>query len=404
LFWRAWLGSAVAVALVFAGNRVSHQATALALQISGLAAALAGAWWVHRVHQGELLIQKAVPTPSLSSQAGVSEAHHDTATHRTPSDGREAANLLAEHARHARAMSVTELAQVQEMWKLTGRVNDLLTDLHAATASQLTDLDRTGTLAGQVVTAAQEMTEKVRLTRHGAVHRRAAAAHVEEALAGVAQGMEAIRQAVDVSAGTIDNLNQHTSQIGEIVRMIRAIADQTNMLSLNAAIEASRAGAAGRGFAVVADEVRKLADRSRTATRQIEELVGAIQTGTVAATQAMTAGQVRVQSGAGMVQSANRAVTQILQSTGALDATVEDFGVSAEETTRRMGELLKAVEEVARLAHQSNGTMKQIAEADWFSKAIKALEGEAERGKEAASLVESESALLAERLSDTAFG
>ncbi len=394
------MSTVLAAALVLIGTRIGRPAIGLGVQIGGFLVGVAGAWWVHLAHQKALATQgsSVAPTRETVEPLIAAEATTDPAV---PADWLVAANHLAEYAQHVQQMSNAELAEVRGLRKLTARVNGLLTNLHSATGNQLTDLDRTGSLAHKVVEAAQQMTAKVNLTRQGAAHRREAANHVQEGLSGVARGMAAIRQAVDASAGTLRDLNQHTSQIGEIVRVIRTIADQTNMLSLNAAIEASRAGAAGRGFAVVADEVRKLADRSRAATRQIEELVGAIQAGTAAATEAMSAGQARVESGTRLVDGAHGAVTQILESTGALDATVEDFGLSAEATTLRMGELLQSVEAVAQLAHQNNATMKQLAEADWFSQAIMELDAAIVRGQEATITVRSEAGLLADRLNQT---
>ncbi len=265
-------------------------------------------------------------------------------------------------------------AQIQEVWRLVGKVNELLMDLHNATRNQLTDLDTTQELARQVVASAGEMTEEVRQAREGSAQRREAAERVEAALADISEGMVAIREAVHGSGVRIQKLSQHSSEIGKIVGVIRAIADQTNMLALNAAIEAARAGAAGRGFAVVAEEIRKLADRSRQATKQIEDLVKTIQEGTEAATRAMDEGQEQVSRGTALVEGAQGAIEEILQSAEALNQTVEEFGQRAEETTARMGELLQAVEEVTRLAHQNNATMREVADADWFSNAIKEAE------------------------------
>ncbi len=105
-----------------------------------------------------------------------------------------------------------------------------------------------------------------------------------------ARNLDAMCQKMADASQNVDSLNQRASEIGGIINLIKEIADQTNLLALNAAIEAARAGEAGRGFAVVADEVRKLAERTTNATREISDLVGNIQTETRSARQIMQAG------------------------------------------------------------------------------------------------------------------
>src|SRR6476661_2395676 len=118
--------------------------------------------------------------------------------------------------------------------------------------------------------------------------------------------MHEIRTVVSTAAGRVEELGALGEKIGTVVETIDDIAEQTNLLALNAAIEAARAGEHGKGFAVVADEVRKLAERSSRETKQIAQLIAQVQAGTQDAVSAMEAGSVRVEHGSQMATQAGQ--------------------------------------------------------------------------------------------------
>jgi methyl-accepting chemotaxis protein len=132
-----------------------------------------------------------------------------------------------------------------------------------------------------------------------------------------AAGMESIRGAVSVVSERVSELGAKSDQIGEIVETIDDIAEQTNLLALNAAIEAARAGEQGKGFAVVADEVRKLAERSSHATKEIAGLIGEVRQVTDAAVAAMADGAREVAAGASLARESGRAIDELAQAVAA---------------------------------------------------------------------------------------
>ncbi|WP_425338566.1 methyl-accepting chemotaxis protein [Pseudomonas batumici] len=123
----------------------------------------------------------------------------------------------------------------------------------------------------------------------------------------------ALTRGVEVSSEQVGGLAQQAQDIGKVLDVIRTIAEQTNLLALNAAIEAARAGEAGRGFAVVADEVRALAHRTAQSTREIEEMIGSIQTGTANAVSTMHNSSTMTRQTLELAESAKTALAEIVE-------------------------------------------------------------------------------------------
>ncbi|WP_374713036.1 methyl-accepting chemotaxis protein [Symbiobacterium terraclitae] len=403
MFWRAWISSLITGAVVASSLWAPSLPGRLALWGAGLLVSVAGGLWVARTGAGSFpadareAVRAASAVADAAAEAAAAAAGSVAAAvdpgaataepvaAETGAPGERPAAAAGEPAMAAlgelTAQAVRTQEAVQEIWRLTGRVNDLLHQLYQATHSQLEDLDRTHGLARQVVAVFADMTEAARAAGEEATRYRQAAEGVQRALEQIGEGMAGIRAAADASARVIRELDMQSGEIGSIVKLIQTVADQTNLLSLNAAIEAARAGEAGRGFAVVAQEVRALADRSRNATKQIQELVAKIQTGTAAAMAAMAESQQEVNRGTETVESTREAIVQVLRSVEQLSLTVEGFGERATATAGEMDELVRAVEGATRLANQNSATARELAEADWFSAAIR------EAGKRAEEMV-----------------
>jgi len=139
-------------------------------------------------------------------------------------------------------------------------------------------------------------------------------------LNGTMSSIQSLETDIDTAAGVIDKLKEHSVEIGQVVDVIRGIAEQTNLLALNAAIEAARAGEQGRGFAVVADEVRTLASRTRQSTEEIESMIENVQTVTDKAVSSMTQGRTQVEKS---LENANQATNSISSVSSALDDAMQ---------------------------------------------------------------------------------
>lgn len=175
--------------------------------------------------------------------------------------------------------------------------------------------------------------------------------------------MRAISVAVSATARKVADLGKSSDQIGRIIGVIDDIADQTNLLALNAAIEAARAGEQGRGFAVVADEVRKLAERTTTATKEIAQMIRTIQGETRSAVEAMEAGTRQAEEGVSTTAQAGDALKEIILMSDTVGQMITQIATSATEQSNASGKINQNIEQIATLVRESAEGSQQSAKA-----------------------------------------
>ncbi len=177
------------------------------------------------------------------------------------------------------------------------------------------------------------------------------------------EGMNKIAQVVGDAASTVKELGKSSNQIGEIIQVIDDIADQTNLLALNAAIEAARAGEQGRGFAVVADEVRKLAERTTKATKEIATMIKQIQKDTGIAVESIESGTKEVDSGKELANKAISALDEIIVSTNDTIDVINQVAAASEEQSSAAEQISKSIESISNVTNESASGIQQIAKA-----------------------------------------
>jgi twitching motility protein PilJ len=175
------------------------------------------------------------------------------------------------------------------------------------------------------------------------------------------EGMQRIRSSVQATAKRIKALGDRSLEISEIVNVINDITEQTNLLALNAAIEAARAGEAGRGFAVVADEVRKLAEHSRTATKDIAALIKAIQAETNDAVVVMEEGTKEVEIGAKLADQAGRALDAISSVVRQSAELVQEISLASKQQVRGTEGVANAMQIISNITRQTSQGARQTS-------------------------------------------
>lgn len=176
-------------------------------------------------------------------------------------------------------------------------------------------------------------------------------------------GMGKIQEAVVKASKIIQDLGESSTQIGEIIQVINDIADQTNLLALNAAIEAARAGEQGRGFAVVADEVRKLAERTTKATKEIEMKIGGIQKDSSIAIESIFEGNKEVAKGMELVKESGTSMDSIAASSISVEDIISQVATASEEQSATVEQISKSIDMINNVAQESALAIQQISGA-----------------------------------------
>ena len=233
--------------------------------------------------------------------------------------------------------------------------------LHSTSEQIATGAEEVAAQTGTVATASEEMAATSSEIAQSC-HR--AATGGEDATGRARDGRMVVEQTVQVmnriatqvkaSASTVEGLGERSDQIGAIIGTIEDIADQTNLLALNAAIEAARAGEQGRGFAVVADEVRALAERTTRATREIGEMIKSIQSETKAAVSAMEEGVREVESGTREAAKSGQSLEEILRQISEVTEQVNQIATAAEEQTATTGEITNNILQITEVVQDTS--------------------------------------------------
>lgn len=250
---------------------------------------------------------------------------------------------------------------ISETVETVNQVSQAIEQVTAGAGEQSKNVIEITNMVSQIGRKIDVMSEGMEVVKQVSEKNGIIAANGGQSVDKTVKGMFQLKEAVFESAEKIQVLGEQSQKIGEIIQVIDDIAEQTNLLALNAAIEAARAGEHGKGFAVVADEVRKLAERSGKATKEIANLINDIQSGTQAAVESMEVGTKQVETGVTLAQEAGRSLSEIVRGVNTADENVHKVMDIIREVLAGSNEITNAINNVAAITEENTAAAEEMS-------------------------------------------
>ncbi|PKM45538.1 MAG: hypothetical protein CVV03_06245 [Firmicutes bacterium HGW-Firmicutes-8] len=257
--------------------------------------------------------------------------------------------------------STEQSRSVTDTVKVVEQVAQAVEQIAAGAQEQSKNVINTTDMVTDMVSKIDAMAGGMDTVKQVAEQNGVVAANGGKSVEKTVNGMLKVKEAVFETAQRIHELGEQSQKIGEIIQVIDDIAEQTNLLALNAAIEAARAGEHGKGFAVVADEVRKLAERSGKATKEIAQLITDIQRGTKVAVESMQVGTKEVEEGVNLAKEAGQSLNEIVEGVKTAGDNVHKIMGLINEILSSSQEVTKAVNNVAAITEENSAATEEMS-------------------------------------------
>ncbi|HEY9075471.1 MAG TPA: methyl-accepting chemotaxis protein [Anaerolineaceae bacterium] len=363
----------------------------------------------HQISEGNLTVQVALR--SDADELGLAFTHmvenlrtqvgQVAASARGVSDASNQLAMASSQAGAATSQISTTIQQVakgisqqtESIGKTAGAVEQMgraIDGVARGAQEQSKAVMRASEITQRINAAIQQVAGNAKAVTERSAEAAAAARNGHKTVEATLEGMNSIRAKVGVSAEKVREMGNRSNQIGAIVETIDDIASQTNLLALNAAIEAARAGEHGKGFAVVADEVRKLAERSSQATKEIGGLIKGIQKIVGEAVSAMEAGASEIENGVARASDAGTSLTSIMAAAEAVLKQAQEAGQATGQVQSASSELVSAIDAVSAVVEENTAATEQMSANS--SEVTQAVESIASVSEENSAAVEEVSA------------
>ncbi|MBN6186700.1 methyl-accepting chemotaxis protein [Aneurinibacillus sp. BA2021] len=345
IFWMTFI--VLAAALIYGSVRSFFVIRSIVVPLKRINAA------AHRISEGDLTERINVHSDDEFGELSRSFDHMADSLSGLIQEVQQKSEQLA-------ASSEQLTASAEQTSQATEQITSVMQEVAVGSERQVSGMEQSVRTIAGMSTGAQEVANHAQSVNHAALQTKEMAEEGNEALQQAVSQMQAIDKTVHELSDIIKGLGSRSKEIGQIIEVITAISTQTNLLALNAAIEAARAGEHGKGFAVVADEVRKLAEQSAQSAGQIAMLIHTIQQETQAAVQSMDQGTKEVAAGIAVVGAAGELFTRIQDSIAEAASEFEAVSSAVEQVSGGTQEIAATMDMIARITDTNSADIQTV--------------------------------------------